>query len=181
MKTMLTLLLLTLLTVGCGGEDKTPTASENGSSSSAEDTSSGTPPEPEALAKAVFEALKAEDFGKIEALYIKMDDLDAVLGISTIPEDKKPELLEEWPKIVEMVRSRAREGFDEILADGKRAGIGWGAIEYDKTEAKEKERNGLKQADIYLHFKHGDKPFKVHLDDAQRSERGWHLVFLSLD
>ena len=97
--------------------------------------------------------------------------------MSGAPEDL---VREAWPRVVARVRDRAESFFDDIIARGSGAGIDWNVIELGTMSLREKDVKGMPLADMYLEFRHREKTYKVHLDDTQKSNEGWHLVYLSM-
>jgi hypothetical protein len=140
-----------------------------------------TPPETkEDLARIVFAALQLGDYSKLQPFYVQLGDLEPILAVAKVRDDKHlARLREHWPRAVQQVEKRSARYFENISRKAQEAGIDWRKAVLKKVDAREKDRRGLTQADIFLTIEFGGATYKVHIDDAQRSRRGWHLTFVS--
>lgn len=132
---------------------------------------------PEALGRAVLEALKSGDYTSFADLMLTMQDAESLFESNhrAVTEEMRRYVLKEFgPKIKEMIQA-TREGWDAVRLKAKQAGIVWSATSYARVEFKMKRVDNVDTADIYLVFEHGAVDYKIKLDDCLKTPRGWRV------
>lgn len=134
---------------------------------------------PWALAEAVVDLLRrgatadADVAGLLLPADVGRDDLAPV-------HDGAPEDLDALCD--EVASARLRRGGEDLRAveaEARARGFDWGVATWSVESIEVKRRGGLELADVWVAARDLERPLRLHLDDATRTARGWHLVFLS--
>ena len=68
------------------------------------------------------------------------------------------------------------ESFSHVRRKAKKAGVSWVNAKFDSVDyGNFREKYGMKMSDLYLHFFSQGKKWKIKINDAIKTDRGWVL------
>ncbi|HHG83152.1 MAG TPA: hypothetical protein ENJ82_00255 [Bacteroidetes bacterium] len=133
---------------------------------------------PEALGISVFEAIKNMDREGMRDLMPTKDDLLATVRDSELSEEEKAEALkafeENWDKMELEITREIDDSFDELMQEEGEDAPDWPTAEIDIVAVgKPRIREKLRMTDIKVHFKCGDRRFRIDVRKSAQLNSGW--------
>lgn len=132
----------------------------------------------ESFGKAVYNALKANNYDKMKPFLPTTKDIEYLRDFEikndpSMKNRKKANLLAKLKKLQNNKIEKSKKSFDKIIKKVEDKGIIWKDVKFQKSTFKKDKKKDLEQGDIYIFLNYLGAEYIIEMTNCMKVKRGW--------